>query len=203
MALKLLNLPDFCDNYKFKLIEELIYSDPLDYHYGKCKVIGKLAFENDAYYLKNIQIKCTDENYQIPTGTESILLLPSAPPKNFVNGAFAEVHGEAVFWRRNLNWNQHENQIPKTTRGLMIELRKKHIIFIDGSQMIIDRKIVEEGDYLFNENNFEESKHKFKSEWMPAIQLYTMNIINDAEDLIECNLRMRLLLKKHRQINQY
>lgn len=202
MASQILNIPNYCDIFKFILVDELVFSDPLEFHYGKCSVIGKLAFKNDSYYLQNIQLKCIAEEYQLPTGTEEVLLLPNTRFDNFQNGAFAEVHGDAVFWLKDTNWSQRSNKLPKTTKDLMTNLRTKHLVFNDeDSQMILDEKVIPADCCHLDEDAIQKSLEIFSSTWMPAIQVLTMNIINDAEALIDVNLRLRLLMKEHDQIN--
>lgn len=202
MASKLIKLPDYCDTFEFKLVEELSLSDPLDLHYGKCTVIGRLARNHKFYYLENILLKFMNEEYQLPTGCVRVVLLPVSKPNNFIAGAMAEVHGEAAFWRNDLDWDERGNSLPKTTRDLIVDQRKHHIKFNDlDSQAIVDEKEIPANGCL-KDDDIRGSMTLFRNMWSPAIQVFTMNIVNEAEELIHCNLKMRMLRKKHKLMTE-
>lgn len=200
--MKILKIPDYCDNFEFKLVEELSLSDPLDLHYGKCTVIGRLACDAKSHYLENIQLKFMSKEYQLPTGSVRVFLLPDSKLDNFVSGAYAEVHGEAAFWRTDLCWNERGKDLPKTTRDLIVDMRRHHIKFNDlDSQAILDAKEIPP-DGCLTDDDVKSRMEQFKSIWKPAIHVYTINIVNEAEELIHCNLKMRLLRKKYKLMTE-
>lgn len=201
MATKLLKIPDYCEIFEFKLVEELYLSDPLDIHFGKCTVIGRLARDETFYYLENIQLKFMNKEYQLSTGFVRLILLPVIKPNNFSVGAFAEVHGEAVFWRSDLGWNELGPNLPKSTRDLIVDQRRHHIKLNDlDSQMILDAKEIPAS--CLNDHDTKFAMEQFKLTWKPAIHVFTINIVDEAEELIHCNLKMRLLRKKHKLMTQ-
>lgn len=203
MASKILTLPEYCDIFKFMLVEELVLSEPLDFHYGKCAVIGKLSQKNDKFYLQNIQLKSIAEEYQLQTGTVEILILPLRGERhNLVDGATAEVHGEPVFWRKNVEWSDSSKALPKTTRDLKSNLRRDFMNFIEpDSQLLKDVDEIPANCCSLNEDGINDKIKKLKIFWEPAIQMYTMRQINRAEEVIDMNLRKRLLLKFTDQVN--
>lgn len=202
MASKILKIPDYCDIFEFKLVEELSLSDPLDLHYGKCTAIGKLACDETSYYLENIKLQFMKEEYQLPTGSVRIILLPVSKPTEIKIGACVEVHGEAAFWQTDLSWDERGNNLPKTTRDLIVYLRRKYIKFNDlDSQAILDEKEIPD-DHSLKDDDIKETMTQFTCSWKPAIHVYTMNIVDEAEELIHCNLKMRLLWKKHKLMTE-
>lgn len=201
MASKILKIPDYCDIFEFKLVDELSLSDPLDFHYGKCTAIGRLARDETSYYLENIQLKFMSEEYQLATGSVQVFLLPSSKPNNLVTGAFAEVHGEAAFWRSDLDWEERGHNLPKTTRDLIVDQRRHHITFDEfDSQAIVDAKEIPSKCLKNDDMNI--TLEQFKRIWKPSIHVYTINIVNDAEELIHCNLKTRLLRRKHKLMTE-
>lgn len=202
MASQILHLPNHCKLFKDFLVEELIfYKSPFDFHYGNCAVIGKLCRRNNLCYLQNISLSCLDKNYCMRTGSVEIRLLPTCYRSNpgdlssfrsLINGAFYEVHGETAFLCKDVS-----NSPPITTAELMISLRMKHLVFEDGTSNInssnqqFDVKDIPSECCQINEAAVIEELEQFKLSHIPVIQVHTMNEIDQAEELIQCNLLLR------------
>lgn len=207
MASQLLHLPDYCKLFKDFLVEELIFhKSPFDFHYGKCSVIGKLCRRDNLCYLQNISLRCLDRNYCMKTGSVEIRLLPTSYRSNpgdyssfrsLINGGFYEVHGETAFLRK-----VEPNSAPITVAEMMINQRMKHLIFTGGDSCNhFDLKDIPSDSCQFNENSVHEDIERFKVTYVPVLQVHTMNELDQAEDLIQCNLKLRLLRNKRRNQN--
>lgn len=206
MASKILHLPEYCKLFKEFLVEELIfYESPLVYHYGKCSVIGKLCQRNQSYYLQNISFVGLDKEYCLKTGAVEILLLPTnyrsnsgdvSSLQNLVNGSFYEVHGETVFF----SLTNDPKPSVKTTEELIKNLRLKHLL-ITGDNSSTDDKIIPRGSCAFSETEVAADLEAIKKRYTPAIQVHTIREIGQAEELIQCNLQLRLMRKKRRSLN--
>lgn len=52
-----MNLPKYCEFYKWFLVDELVLSFPEHFHYGKCAVIGSLTIDpKSSIIVNNIKI---------------------------------------------------------------------------------------------------------------------------------------------------
>lgn len=209
MASKLCHLPDYCNLFKEFLVEELIfYASPFSFHFGKCTVIGKLNIRDNFHYLQNISLSCMDKEYCLKTGTVEILLLPtnyrSNPSdlssfRNLVNGTFYEVHGETAFTPKHKTADL--NSLTVTTMEMIIKLRLNNLIFTESAGNYDAKDISIESLGQVNESNLERDVKEFETMHVPAIQVHTMNEIDEAEKLIQTNLQLRRLRTKRRQEN--
>lgn len=56
-----MNIPIYCNFYKWFLVEELVLTFPDQFHYGKCCVIGTLSIDStNCIFLNNVKIKSVD-----------------------------------------------------------------------------------------------------------------------------------------------
>lgn len=207
MAAKILQLPEYCHLFEDFLVEELIfYKSLFEFHYGKCSVIGKLHLQDNLCYLQNISLSCLDEKYRLQTSKVEIRLLETsyrANPSdlssfgsNLVNGSFYEVHGETAFL------NIHTpNAPPITVAEMIINQRMKNLTFDENVININDKEIPSNSCQL-NEVAIQQDVDQFAAIHIPVVQVHTMNAIDHAEELIQCNLQLRLL-RKNRQLNNY
>ncbi|XP_055305115.1 uncharacterized protein LOC129569908 [Sitodiplosis mosellana] len=215
MASQILHLPVHCKLFKDFLVEELIFhKSPFDFHYGKCAVIGKLCRRDNLCYLQNISLSCFDRNYCIKTGAVEIRLLPTSYRSNpgdlssfrgLINGAFYEVHGETAFLHKDAPVTA---AVPITIVEMMINLRMKYLVFTDGnsnscnsSNQLFDLKDIPSDYCQLNETAILEDVKRFKTTHVPVLQVHTMNEIDQAEELIQCNLQLRLLRNKRHSKN--
>lgn len=205
MASQILHLPDHCKLFKDFLVEELIfYKSSFHFHYGNCSVIGKLCRRDNLCYLQNISLSCLNKMYCMKTGAVEIRLLPTGYRSNpgdlssfrsLINGAFYEVHGETAFLR-----NDVPNAVPITVAEMMINQRMKHLSFPDGNSGNFDLQDIPSDSCQFDKNAIQSDIEQFQTIHIPALQVHTMNEIDQAEQLIQCNLQLRLLRNK-RQLN--
>lgn len=210
MALKLCHLPDYCDLFKEFLVEELIfYESPFAFHFGKCSVIGKLCIRDSFHYLQNISLRhCMDKEYCLKTGSVEILLLPTNYRSNpsdlssfrdSVNGSFYEVHGETAFTPKHKTADL--NSLTVTKMEMIIKLRLNNLIFTESAGNYDAKDIPVESLGQVNESDVERDVKEFEAMHVPAIQVHTMNEIDDAEQLIQTNLRIRGVRTKRRVEN--
>lgn len=138
------------------------------------------------------------------TGAVEIRLLPTGYRSNpgdlssfrsLINGAFYEVHGETAFLR-----NDVPNAVPITVAEMMINQRMKHLSFPDGNSGNFDLQDIPSDSCQFDKNAIQSDIEQFQTIHIPALQVHTMNEIDQAEQLIQCNLQLRLLRNK-RQLN--
>lgn len=209
MALNLCHLPDYCDLFKAFLVEELIfYESPFSFHFGKCSVIGKLSIRDNFHYLQNISLNCMDKEYSLKTGTVEILLLPTNYRSNptdlssfrdLVNGSFYEVHGETAFTSKHKTIDL--NSLTVTTMEMIIQLRLKNLILSESAGNLDAKDISIESIGQVDDSTIEKDVKEFEAMHVPAIQVHTMNEIDDAENLIQTNLQLRRLRAKRQQEN--
>lgn len=209
MAQNLCHLPDYCKLFKEFLVEELIfYESPFSFHFGKCSVIGKLSIRDNFHYLQNISLSCLDKEYRLKTGTVEILLLPtnyrSNPSdlssfRNLINGSLYEIHGETVFTPKNKPVDL--NSLTVSTMEMILQLRQNHLIFSESAGAYDAKDISIESLGQVDDTNIEADVKEFEAMHVPAIQVHTMNEINEAEKLIKTNLQLRRLRAKRRQKN--
>lgn len=203
MASQILHLPNYCKLFKDFLVEELIfYKSPFDFHYGKCLVIGKLSRRDNLCYLQNISLACVDKNYCMKTGAVEIRLLPTSYRSNpgdlssfrsLINGAYYEVHGETAFLPKD-----DAITAPITVAEMMINLRRNNLVFIDGTSDQIALQDIPSDACQFNEIAIQEDVERIRTSHVPVLQVHTMNEIDQAAELIQCNLQLRLLRTKRR-----
>lgn len=209
MASKILHLPDYCNLFKDFLVEELIFHEsPFEFHFGKCLVIGKLCRRNNLCYLQNISLGCLDEEYRLKTGAVEILLLPtsyrsnpgdmSSFQRNLVNGSFYEIHGETAFIPQCESVDLASSSI--NTLEMVIKLRINNLQFHE-SHGGYDLRDIPAHSCDFNEIDVQRDVDEFQKNHVPAIQVHTMNEIDDAEALISTNLQLRLMRNQRRQAN--
>lgn len=212
MPSTILRLPKPCDIHENLLVEELVFcKSPLDYHYGKCSVIGKLVYDDGKYYLENIRLRCLDEKYRMKTASIRIRLLPVHTMSSSFNGSFAEVHGETVFLRRS---ESDSNSQPfkrkqkssswKTTVDIINRMRSEFVQFNEETQgcRYGDDVIDADDACQIDQIGIDEYLERFPNDHEPAIKLFTMEILDQAEELIECNLKLRIVMKKLKQISK-
>lgn len=209
MAQKLCHLPDYCNLFTEFLVEELIfYESPFSFHFGKCSVIGKLSVRDNIHYLQNISLSCVDKEYCLKTGTVEILLLPTNYRSNpsdlssfskLVNGSFYEVHGETAFTPKQQTVDL--NSATVTTMEMIIRFRQKHLIFTESVGNYDEKDIAIESLGQVNDTDVEGDVKEFEAMHVPAIQVHTINEVDEAEKLIQTNLHLRRLRSERRQKN--
>lgn len=209
MASAILHLPKHCNIYQNLLVEELVFhKSPLNYHYGKCSVIGKLVYDEvfDKYFLENIRLRCLDKKYQMKTGAIRIRLLVQSRPEQTSIGSFAEVHGETGFVRPsesefNLQTGKQNTVEMKTTVDFIKRMRIGFLKFNEETQGVRNSDDDIDADTCqINQRGLDEFLETFPVNFEPVIKLFTINIIDQAEELIECNLKMRMVMRKLNQI---
>lgn len=204
MASKILHLPDYCNSFKDLLVEELIFhKSPYEFHYGKCSTVGKLGRRGNLCYLQNISLGCLDKSYCMRTGVVEILLLQTCYRSNpddlssfhhLVNGSFYEVHGETAFL------NAHEpNSAPITVSEMIINQRKNNLKFTESIGRF-DLSTISDSIFELNETAIKHDIEHFARTYIPVLQVHTINEIDQAEELIQCNLQIRTFRNK-RHIN--
>lgn len=192
---KLLSLPKYCDTYRFFLVEELLFvRSPLDYHHGKCSVIGAVVFKDGNYYLENICLRAIGKEYQIPSGSLRILLLLDKVLEDKCINSFAEVNGEAVFWRSADDTNTHLAAMPKTTVDLIKMTRSMHFRPAkENNEVQFDADHINKEECVYDEDKIKQYLGDFDREYVHAVKVHTLNIIDIADELMYGNLKLRRL----------
>lgn len=190
--------PVYCDVYKHLLVEELYYiSSPLKLHYGKCAVIGKLTFVNHRYLLENIQLPCFDKAHSLRTGAISVLIIPRHDMPLPLANQYVEVFGEAVLANRDA---ESVAGTPTTSAFLI--------------QNLISMRTRQEDEHARRHpNNADDSTLKatiqlaveqevdaIRAKYQPAIYLRSFKLINEADEVILCNLELREMQSAKRLI---
>ncbi|XP_017040170.1 uncharacterized protein LOC108087341 [Drosophila ficusphila] len=163
--------PEYCHFFKTLLVEELqLETDYQKLHYGQCAVIGRLALKTDHFRLENVRVKSLPKNYQLPEGAISLLLLgltiDKACDQRVAAGCYCIVRGEVVLC------NVLRPNDPKlTARGVQQQV----------ANLSHDPKAQER--YLSQI----QLSHK------PAIDLWFIQSIDRAEDLLTRRLKIREL----------
>lgn len=52
---------EYCDFYKWFLVEELVLSFPTEFHYGKCSAFGRLSISpENSIFINNVKVSSID-----------------------------------------------------------------------------------------------------------------------------------------------
>lgn len=84
---------------------------------------------------------------------------------------------------------------------MIIRFRQKNLIF---SESVVDYDAKDISTELLRkvyDSNVEQDVNEFEATHVPAIQVHTMNEIDEAEKLIQTNLQLRRLRTDRRQKN--
>lgn len=193
-------IPNYCDVYKSILVEEIcLIPNPIKLHYGKCSVIGKLVLDAERYYLQNIRLSFLDRKHQLRTGEIRVLLLPSIRDRPLPVNQFVEVFGETVLWACEHQFNQNKVQddiiLPTTSKDLMLSIRDKQYQ-LEQSHSLPEREPTGMDDDNMHPSvkmTLRDELNMFEEKYVPAIQIHSFNVIDQAEELIRCNLEIRLI----------
>lgn len=199
IAPKLLNLPEYHDIYRFFIVEELVLVEsPLHYHHGKCALIGRVAFEGGNYYLENIRIRNIRPQCQIPSGQLRILLLLAEGLGDGVIKSTVDLSGEAVFWRRADDTCNHSTSIlPKTTVELVRKIRSHFFRFHEESNFdVCNLDHISRDACEFDEDKVWGFLEAFSTEYVHAIKVHSISVVDDADEVIVWNLKMRKLMHR-------
>ncbi|EDV92925.1 uncharacterized protein LOC6563407 [Drosophila grimshawi] len=167
------SLPKYCDFFKYLLVEELVLEpDYRQIHYGKCAIIGRLCAIPDYFKLENVTVPHLPSAYKLPTGSVSLLLLnftyDNTGVEKLTHGSYCIVRGEILL----CNVKQ-PNSPTLTTRGLHEQLLK-----------LEDN---EEARLTFLE--------QVRKTYSPALSVWHTNRIDQAEELLQRRLEMRMLCR--------
>lgn len=205
------NIPAYCDIYKQLLVEEIYYlASPTNLHHGMCSVIGKVTFKDDRYLLQNIKLSTIDKAYRLPTGAISVLIIPrqnTYPPLPIDH--FVEIFGETILWEREKNSFQistndsYERSLPKTSAFLIHQLREMQVD-LERSRGLPARDPTGMNDKSMNSTikiALRKEINEMRQKYEPAILVDSFKIIDEADEVIMCNLELRAVqIKKHKQI---
>lgn len=195
--------PIYCDNFKFLLVEELVYVEhPVKLHYGKCSVIGRVIIENEKYYLQNITLKCLGRKSE--TGQTQVLLLPSIANRiDMLVGKVVEVTGETVLFDHSRPFETRESSLAlnehiKSPKDIMLhigdlqmELECQLSIPKRPPSGMSDRSMNKTvRDALFRE------LIRLKEQYTPAIRVFHLKAVAQHQNLVASNLQLRLIRKK-------
>lgn len=195
--------PVYCDVYKHLLVEELYYlPTPADLHYGLCSVIGQIKFENHRYLLQNIKLSCFDKAHSLPSGAISVLIIPRHDKRLPTINQYVEVFGEAVLADREAvgNGPSADTQLPLNAAFLRQELSELQVQ-LERDQELPERPPTGTQDNMMNAAHkfaLERRINEMKNKLEPAIYLDSFKVINEADEVILCNLELRAIQKKKR-----
>ncbi|XP_028895373.2 uncharacterized protein LOC105211108 [Zeugodacus cucurbitae] len=154
-----------------KEIEELaLQKNFLKLHYGRCTVIGKLNQHENGYpILENINLSTIlPRACNLPEGTVSLRLFKFVTTDVELKiGQYCEVCGEVVLWNPN---SPRENWLPMTPRGA-VELELKNC----------------------NVTSQQQKLENLHNTYQPAINIFKVDYIECAQELIQRHLKIRLL----------
>ncbi|KAH8255009.1 hypothetical protein KR032_002222 [Drosophila birchii] len=162
--------PEYCDYFKTLLVEELVLeSDYQNLHYGKCAIIGRLLVA-DHFRLENVRVRNLPEDFSLPEGALSLLLLgltyDKATEQRVSNGCYCILRGEVVL----CNVLRH-NRPTLSTRGIHEQLASL------------------EHDSLARQKRLSDLKLTYK----PAINVWFAQKIDSTDELLSHRLEIRSL----------
>lgn len=204
------NIPAYCDIYKPLLVEEIYYlASPTNLHHGMCSVIGKITFKDDRYLLQNVKLSSMDKAYQLPTGAINVLIIPlqeAYPPLPI--DQFVEIFGETILWARDQNairistGDCQERSLPITSAFLVRQLRQAQIE-LEAARGLPAREPTGMNDKSMNSTiklALRKRIDDMRKKYEPAIYLDSFKIIDEADEVITCNLELRAVqIKKQKQ----
>ncbi|XP_014099081.2 protein modigliani [Bactrocera oleae] len=171
-----IDLLEYCFYHKFLLVEELVLQKNfLKLHHGRCTVIGKLNQHQNGYpVLENINLSSIlPRACNLPEGTVNLRLFKFVTTDVELKiGQYCEVCGEVVLWNPN---SSRDNWLSMTPRGAL-ELELTNCDKTNRNQML-------------------EGLHRT---YLPAINIFKIDYIDCAVELIQRHLKIRLLTSNHK-----
>ncbi|XP_016991294.2 uncharacterized protein LOC108053207 [Drosophila rhopaloa] len=163
------NTPEYCHSFKTLLVEELeLQTSYLRLHYGQCAIIGRLALKSAHFWLENVRVRSLPENYSLPEGAVSVLLLgltrEKAIEQRVSTGCYCIVRGEVVLCNV-----LRPNSPTLTARGVHEQFGSLAHDQIAQKQFISKLRLT----------------HK------PAVDLWFIQSIDRPEDLLTLRLKIR------------
>ncbi|KAJ6638154.1 hypothetical protein Bhyg_10887, partial [Pseudolycoriella hygida] len=167
----------YCQHYKKLIVEDFSFNENrVNLHYGKCAVIGYCTYNDGVYYLGNIRITSLNRNLQLPDDVKKVILLinlcKSAPPVD----TFVEVFGESVLYDTQQVFTDDVSSIPCTTSLDLFRMRS--------AQEERNNPNLEKFDSIVNQR------------YWPAIKVHEIIPVESAHEIINCNLRLNLIIDK-------
>ncbi|KAG4075095.1 hypothetical protein HA402_008160 [Bradysia odoriphaga] len=165
----------FCDFYKKLMVEDFSLNvNREDLHYGKCAVIGYCTINRGVYFLGNIRITSLSPNLQLPDNVQKVLLLTNLSEQGPQTDCFVEVFGESVLYDKTMQFSYEVSSIPCTT----------------SLDVFRTRCVAEELNGVLHE-----SYHSMVTKnYVPAIKVHRMVPIENAHEIMNCNLRLELIM---------
>ncbi|XP_011200877.2 uncharacterized protein LOC105224486 [Bactrocera dorsalis] len=174
-----IDLLEYCFYHKFLLVEELVLQKNfLKLHHGRCTVIGKLIQHQNGYpVLENInQSSILPRACNLPEGTVNLRLFKFVTADVELKfGQYCEVCGEVVLWNPN---SPRDNWLSMTPRSA-VELELKNC-----DKAVRKQKI-----------------EKLCDTYLPAVNIFRVDYIDCAVELIQRHLKIRLLTSNHKRSN--
>lgn len=207
-ALSLLNfqIPTYCEYYKNLLVEEIHFlPNPIKLHYGKCAVIGRLILDQRKYYIENVKLNFLDDKCRLQTGDIRVLLLPSTETEAMPIGCLVEIHGETVAWLADEEFARNKVQddipVPTTSKDLILHIRDMQHQLEQAKSLPL-RQPTGMNDKSMNSSvkmALRKELSEMEKNYVPAIRVVTCKCIDQAEELIHCNLELRLIRQMQQQ----
>ncbi|XP_030374510.1 uncharacterized protein LOC115624065 [Scaptodrosophila lebanonensis] len=159
--------PKYCDYFKHLLVEEIaLVPDYRQLHYGKCAVSGVLGIETDGFKLQNLRLVHLPCENTLPAETLSVRLL--------------NINYEIV------NSEKLADGSPCIVRGEVV------LCNVLGPGALMTARGIHEL-YLESETERDKLMNYLEKTYKPAINVWFIKRINQAVDLTERKLEIRLL----------
>lgn len=206
MAMIQFRLPEYCDTYKHFLVEELVYiQSPALLHYGKCAVIGQIIFENSKYFLSNVRLNCLGKKYIRNTDSTRILLLPSMQEKNPLPvGSTVEILAETCLWNIKNDAQRHlpDNHLNIVTSHHLICNLQSMQTELEESEGLPTLNLSGTTDKSVHPKvrfKLDKYLHEMRLRLVSALKIHHVRFVDRAEEVIEANLRLRLVSNNNKK----
>lgn len=181
------------------LVEDLLATKhPLEAHYGKCSIIGKLIYdENDKmYYLESLRIPALPQDIQLPDGYFRIRLITGLLGTNLPLNSTVEALGEVVLWNNQVPHHDSENVLTKTSQDLYLQLNEHYAEMAE--QLNLPKKYL--SGCLIDlpvemRKCISDELKRMKSVYKIVFKPYHVSKTSHACDIIGANLEIKYLCK--------
>ncbi|XP_063710121.1 uncharacterized protein LOC134838508 [Culicoides brevitarsis] len=181
-------IPKECKHYEFKLVEELVlWPHPASAHYGQLSVIG--FWDRDEDLLNSLSYEGSeslpDEKLSIPLMYQRNFNFPPRSTR------VVEINGELKYRKVTDGQLVHSRHLMIQLQKLQMKLEKQHNLpkrrptgLCDGSlHSSVKVSLLKMADYI-------------KENYKPVILVHAMSQITQGDDLIQVNLKNRIIRKR-------
>lgn len=172
-----LEVPSFCEHHEPLLIEEIaLASHPTAIHYGKCAVIGYLRGRTN--HLESIMVPSLPPDVQLPDGSCSLQLCFDNYYGQVPQNCTVRIYGS-------LQLRSPSDSSFCTSKDLVCYLRD---LRADARRQNVHKAIAAQ--------QLQKAKQSMANNFSPVLDVQGCERVEQARELIGCNLRLKRITKR-------